>query len=54
MVYYTLDSSIPTEETGIRYEGETFTFNKVTVLRARAFDPQRNAAAQRNRDPPPT
>ena len=29
VVYYTLDSSIPTEETGIRYEGETFTFNKV-------------------------
>ena len=39
VVYYTTDSSIPTEETGIRYEGETFTFNKVTVLRARAFDP---------------
>lgn len=39
VVYYTLDSSIPTEENGIRYGGETLTFNKVTVLRARAFDP---------------
>ena len=29
----------PRRKTGIRYEGETFTFNKVTVLRARAFDP---------------
>ena len=39
VVYYTTDSSIPTEQNGIRYEGETLTFNKVTVLRARAFDP---------------
>ena len=39
VVYYTTDASIPTEENGIRYEGDTLTFNKVTVLRARAFDP---------------
>ena len=39
VVYYSTDGSIPTQEYGIRYNGETFTLNSVTVLRARAFDP---------------
>ena len=39
-VYYTLDGSIPTEERGIRYaDGEALAVRRVTVLRARAFDP---------------
>ena len=39
-VYYTMDGSIPTQETGSRYEpGTVFDLSHVTVLRARAFDP---------------
>ena len=39
-VYYTLDGSIPTLENATLYnEGEVLTFTRVTILRARAFDP---------------
>lgn len=39
-VYYTTDGSIPTQESGIRYQaGDVITVQRVTVLRARAFDP---------------
>lgn len=37
-VYYTTDGSIPTVENGVLYEGETFEYTSVKVLRARAFD----------------
>ncbi len=40
MVYYTNDGSIPTQENGTLYtEGTVIAINRVTVLRARAFDP---------------
>ncbi len=40
IVYYTTDGSIPTENTGTLYqEGTVLDVNRVTVLRARAFDP---------------
>lgn len=52
VVYYTLDSSIPTEETGIRYEGETFTFNKVTVLRAAPSTPAERCSPAKPPPPP--
>ncbi len=39
-VYYTMDGSVPTQETGALYtEGSLFRLSHVTVLRARAFDP---------------
>lgn len=39
-VYYTLDGSIPTKETGTLYNaGDQIEATRVTVLRARAFDP---------------
>lgn len=39
-VYYTLDGSIPTKETGTLYSaGDVIEATRVTVLRARAFDP---------------
>ncbi len=38
-VYYTTDGTVPTEESGIRYTaGDPIVINRVTVLRARAFD----------------
>lgn len=40
MVYYTNDGSIPTPENGTLYtEGTVIAINRVTILRARAFDP---------------
>lgn len=40
VVCYTLDGSIPTLENGARYNpGDVFDISRVTVLRARAFDP---------------
>ncbi len=40
VVCYTLDGSIPTLENGERYNpGDVFDISRVTVLRARAFDP---------------
>ncbi len=38
-VYYTLDGSIPTEAAAQYHEGDVFDISRVTVLRARAFDP---------------
>ena len=39
VVYYTQDGTIPTEESGTRYEeGTAFDMSRVMVLRARAFD----------------
>lgn len=39
-VYYTLDGSVPTETAGTRYNTDhVLEFSRVTVLRARAFDP---------------
>ncbi len=38
-VYYTLDSTIPTEASTPYNEGDVFDISRVTVLRARAFDP---------------
>lgn len=52
VVYYTLDSSIPTEENGIRYEGETLTFNKVTVLRAAPSTSAERSSPAKPRPPP--
>ena len=43
----------PTEQNGIRYEGETLTFNKVTVLRApRPSTPPACSSPARPRRPP--
>jgi len=38
VVYYTLDGTVPTESSGRYSEGDALSFNRVTVLRARAFD----------------
>lgn len=38
LVYYTLDGSIPNQSSSTLYQGETFNFSTVSVLRARAFD----------------
>ncbi|MEA4927212.1 MAG: lamin tail domain-containing protein [Candidatus Limiplasma sp.] len=38
-VYYTLDGSIPTENSTVYNAGDLFDISRVTVLRARAFDP---------------
>lgn len=39
VVYYTTDGSIPTQESLLYTSGEALSFNRVTPLRARAFDP---------------
>ncbi len=39
IVYYTIDGSIPTSASTQYYEGDVFDISRVTVLRARAFDP---------------
>jgi len=39
VVYYTTDGSIPTQDDLLYTEGEVLSFNRVTPLRARAFDP---------------
>ncbi|MCL1854413.1 MAG: lamin tail domain-containing protein [Clostridia bacterium] len=39
VVTYTLDGTVPTESDRMYNEGEAFSFTRVTVLRARAFDP---------------
>lgn len=39
IVYYTTDGSVPTQQNGTRYTvGDVLPINRVTVLRARAFD----------------
>ena len=39
-VYYTLDGAIPTQESGVLYQpGDVISVTRVTVLRARTFDP---------------
>ncbi|HNW86551.1 MAG TPA: lamin tail domain-containing protein [Candidatus Limiplasma sp.] len=38
-VYYTLDGAIPTENSTLYNAGDVFDISRVTVLRARAFDP---------------
>ena len=38
-VYYSLDGSIPTENSTLYNAGDVFDISRVTVLRARAFDP---------------
>lgn len=39
-VYYTLDGAIPTQNSTLYNAGDVFNISRVTVLRARAFDPQ--------------
>ncbi|NLI22564.1 MAG: hypothetical protein GX418_13590 [Clostridiales bacterium] len=38
-VYYTVDGSIPTESSTLYQAGDVFNISRVTVLRARAYDP---------------